>query len=188
MVSPRTLYFLAAAALLLIFLTVTAGRYYLRARRSHQATWESLLKRLTFVDRQAIAEIALDVVNPWGGQRRDENSAILGSSEIWKLIGGWDGIEALEANCIVLIDLAFYVQQWYPEKALVVAEQLRLSAREIEWHVQRLKAAEKAGKLETSILMNAQRAAVTYFLMTRHVLSLYEQGNLPMLPDLQQSL
>jgi hypothetical protein len=187
-VSPRTIYFLAAALFLLIFLATTAGRYYLRARRSYQATWEGLLKRLTFVDRSAIAEIALDVVNESGDQRQDEDSAILGSSEIWKLIGGWDGIEALEANCTVLIDLAFYVQQWYPEKALIVAEQLRLSAREIEWHVQRLKAAAKAGKLETSIIMNAQRAAVTYFLMTRHVLSLYEHGNLPMLPDLQRSL
>jgi hypothetical protein len=97
-------------------------------------------------------------------------------------------MEALEANCTVLIDLAFYVQQWYPEKALVVAEQLRLSAREIEWHVQRLKAAAKSGQLETCIFMNAQRAAVAYFLMTRHVLSLYEHGNLPMLPDLQQCL
>ena len=186
--SPRTLYFLAAALSLLLFLAATAGRHYLRARRSYQATWEDLLKRLTFVDRNAIAEIALDVVNPSGDQRRDEDSAILESAEIWKLIGGWDGIEALEANCTVLIDLAFYVQQWYPEKALIVAEQLRLSAREIEWHVQRLKAAAKAGQLETCIFMNAQRAAVTYFLMTRHVLSLYEHGNLPMLPDLQQCL
>jgi hypothetical protein len=187
-VSPRTVYFLVAALFLLIFLAATSGRYYLRARKSYQATWESLLKRLILVDRNAIAEIALDVVDASGQQRQDEGSATLGSSEIWKLLGGWDGIEALEANCVVLIDLAFYVQQWYPEQALVTAEQLRLSAREIEWHVQRMKAAEKAGKLETSIVMNAQRAAVAYFLMTRHVLSLYEHGNLPMLLDLQQSL
>jgi hypothetical protein len=84
-VSPRTLYFLAAALFLLLFLAITAGRYYLRARRSYQATWEDLLKRLTFVDRNAIAEIALDVVDASGDQRRDEDSAILGSSEIWKL-------------------------------------------------------------------------------------------------------
>jgi hypothetical protein len=187
-VTPRTLYFLAAAAFLLVFLAITAGRYYLRARKSSRSTWESLLKRLVFVDRNAIAEIALDVVNEEGSKRRDDNSAILKPSEIWTLIGGWDGVDALEANSIVLIDLAFYVQQWYPEKALVVAEHLRLSARELEWHVQRLRAAAKSGKLETSILMNAQRAAVTYFLMTRHVLSLYENGNLPMLSDLQQAL
>jgi hypothetical protein len=187
-VNPRTLYFLAAAAMLLVFFAMTAGRYCLRARRSSRSTWESLLKRLAFVDRNAIAEVALDVVEASGDQRRDENSALLGSSEIWRLIGGWDGIEALEANCTVLIDLAFYVQQWYPENALVVAEQLRLSAREVEWHVQRLRGAAQAGNLETSIPMNAQRAAVTYFLMTRNVLSLYQNGNLPMLTDLQQAL
>jgi hypothetical protein len=187
-VSPRTIYFLAAVALLLVFLVVTAAHYYYRARRSFQSSWECLLKRLTFVDRNAIAEIALDVIDESGHQRRDENSAILESSQIWKLIGGWEGIEALETNCKVLIDLAFYVQQWYPEKALVVAEQLRLSAREIEWHVGRLKGAAKAGGLETSIAMNAQRAAVTYYLMTRHVLALYEYRNLPMLADLQKTL
>jgi hypothetical protein len=140
------------------------------------------------VDRDAIAEIALDVIDEYGHQRRDEQSAILESSEVWKLIGGWDGIEALEANCAVLIDLAFYVQQWYPEKALAAAEQLRLGTREIEWHVQRLKTAAKAGRLESSILMYAQRAAVTYYLMTRRVLALYEHRNLPMLADLQKTL
>ena len=186
--SPRTIYFLAAALLILIFLAATAGHSYLRRRRSSRGSWESLLNRLTFVDRNAIEEIARDVIDESGHQRGDENSALLGSSEIWKLIGGWDGIEALEANCAVLIDLACYVQQWYPEKALVVAEQLRLSTREIEWHGERMKTAARAGKLEGSILMNAQRAAVTYYLMTRQVLALYEYRNLPMLADLQKTL
>jgi hypothetical protein len=97
-------------------------------------------------------------------------------------------MEALEANCAVLIDLASYVQQWYPEKALVVAEQLRLSTRELQWHVERLKSAARGGKLESSILMNAQRAAVTYYLMTRSVLGLYEYWNLPMRADLEKTL
>ena len=185
--SLRTIDFLAGAVLLFVFLAAIGGHYYLRARRSSWATWESLLNRLTFVDRAAIARIALDVIDESGHRRKDETSAMLESAEIWKLIGGWNGVEALESNCTVLIDLAFYVQQWYPE-ALFVAEQLRLSTREIEWHVERLRGAAKLGKLESSIPMNAQRAAVAYFLMTRHVLSLYEHGNLPMLPDLQQCL
>lgn len=87
----------------------------------------------------------------------------------------------------MLIDLAFYVQQWYPE-ALAVTEQLRLSAREIEWHVGRLKSAAQTGKLENSILMNAQRVAVTYYLMTQRLLTLYERGNFPMLAELQKAL
>lgn len=96
-------------------------------------------------------------------------------------------MEVLKANCEVLIDLAFYVQKWYPE-ALAVTEQLRLSAREIEWHVERLKGAERIGKLKSAFAMYAQPAVGTYYLMTRRLLALYEQGHLPMLADLQKSL
>jgi hypothetical protein len=186
-VSPRSIEFLAAVVLLFVSLAAIGVHHYLRARRSSRATWESLLNRLTFVDRAAIARIALDVIDESGHPRKDETSATLESAEIWKLIGGWNGIEALGSNCTVLIDMAFYVQQWYPE-ALAVAEQLRLSAREIEWHVERLRSAAKSGKLESSILMNGQRAAVAYYLMTRYVLALHQYRNLPMLADLQRAL
>jgi hypothetical protein len=98
-----------------------------------------------------------------------------------------EGVEALEANSRVLIDLAFYLQQWYPE-ALVVAEQLRLSAREIEWQVGRLRGAAQTGKLESAFPMYAQRAAAAYYLMTQRLLDLYEQGNPPRLAALQKAL
>jgi hypothetical protein len=98
-----------------------------------------------------------------------------------------DGLEVLETNSEVLIDLAFYVQQWHPE-ALVIAERLRLDARELKWHVARLKGAARTGNLEISFPFYAQRAAVTYYLMTRRVLGLYEAGNFSMLADLQKAL
>jgi hypothetical protein len=44
------------------------------------------------------------------------------------------------------------------------------------------------GKLESSIPMNAQRAAVAYYLMTRYVLALPQHRNLPMFADLQKAL
>jgi hypothetical protein len=69
-----------------------------------------------------------------------------------------------------------------------VAEQLRLNAREIEWHIGRLKGAAQTGNLESSFADYAQRAAVIYYLMTKHVLSLYEQARLPELAELQQAI
>ncbi|MGC2606981.1 MAG: hypothetical protein WA419_15640, partial [Silvibacterium sp.] len=137
------------------------------------------------IDRSRIEEIALDIIDLSGQPRKDEGSAALESAEIWTLIGGWKGLEALENNCAVLIDLAFYVQQWYPE-AVATTEQLRLSAREIEWHISRLKIAHQTGKLEDTIPMYAQRAVATYYLMTRQVVALYEQGNVAMLAELQR--
>ena len=88
---------------------------------------------------------------------------------------------------MVLIDLAFYVQQKYPE-AVVTTEQLRLNAREIAFHVERLKGAAESGKLDSVFAMYAQRATATYYLMTRQVLALYEHDGLPMLASLQRAL
>jgi hypothetical protein len=96
-------------------------------------------------------------------------------------------LESLEQNCKVLIELAMYLQRWYPE-ALVVAEQLRLNAREIEWHVNRLKGAAQTGNLQASFADYAQSAVVTYYLMTRHLLDLYALASVPQLAELQRAL
>jgi hypothetical protein len=186
-VIDRTGIFIGAVAIFVMSLIAIAAYYYRRARNSTQNDWESLLSRLTRVDRSSIAEVALDVIDESGQQRNDQGSAILEPPQIWKLLGGMEGIEALEANSRVLIDLAFYLQQWYPE-ALVVAEQLRLSAREIEWQVGRLRGAAQTGKLESAFPMYAQRAAAAYYLMTQRLLDLYEQGNPPRLAALQKAL
>ena len=83
--------------------------------------------------------------------------------------------------------MAFYVQQWYPE-AIVIAEQLRLDARQLNWHVTRLKAQSRKGNLQVSFPFYAQHAVATYYLMTRRVLGLYEAGNFSMLAELQKAL
>ena len=183
----RSAVFIGAVATFVLLLIAIGAYYYRRARKSATRDWESLLERLTPLDRSSIAEVALDIIDESGQQRKDFESACLEPSEIWKLLGGMEGVQAIEGNCTVLIDLAFYLQQWYPE-ALVVAEQLRLSAREIEWHVSQLKGATKTGKLEIAIPMYAQRAAAVYFLMTRRVLDLYEVGSPLMLAPLQKAL
>ena len=187
MVDSRTIVFFVAVAAFLVVMATIAVRSYRRAAKSSTKDWEHLLKRLQVVDRGSIAEVALDIIDESGQQRRDEGSATLEPERIWTLVGGLKGLEVLKANCEVLIDLAFYVQQWYPE-ALVVAEQLRLSAREIEFHVDRLKGAERTGKLKSAFAMYAQPAVSKYYLMTRRLLALYEERNLPMLADLQKAL
>ncbi len=103
------------------------------------------------------------------------------------MLGGLEGLELLERNCQVLVDLAMYVQRWHPE-ALVVAEQLRLNAREIEWQLGRLKGAAQTGNLQTAFAGYAQRAVATYYAMTRNVLELYEQAQFPELSELKQAI
>ncbi len=138
------------------------------------------------VNKENIAIVALDLIDEEGNPRNSEEPE-LNPERIWDLLGGMKGLEALGSNCEVLIDLAAHVQLWYPE-ALIVAEQLRINAREIKWHIERLRGAAQTGNLESSFPAYAQRAAATYYLMTKHVLSLYESASVPGLADLQAAL
>jgi hypothetical protein len=187
MMNTGAIPFFSAVVIFLVALTATAAHFYRRRPKAPYGDWESLLARFTSVDRESITLIALDLVDESGIPRQGEDDIILEPSCISPLIGGMDGLEVLKRNCAVLVDLAFYVQQWYPE-ALVVAEQLRQNAREIEWHIDRLRGAAKIGKLEAVFPEYGQRVVAIYYLMTRHVLALYEVGNFPGLVDLQRAL
>jgi len=133
------------------------------------------------IDRANVAIVALDLL-----EGRDVEPQ-LDPDRIFAMIGGMEGLDALEQNCDVLIDLATYVHRWYPE-ALEIAEELRLNAREIKWHIGRLRGAAKTGHLYEQFPMYAQRAVATYYLMTRSLLILYEDGRVPGFTDLQQAI
>lgn len=165
------------------------GYYYRLRRQSSRTTWEELLARLTSTDRDNIARLALELVDESGERRALEGAVAedMGQERIWGMIGGLKGLEVLEKNSEVLIDLAAYVQRWYPE-AVVIAERLRMDARELKWHVSRLRGAAQTGNLQISFPFYAQRAVVSYYLMTRRLLSLYESASFPMLADLQRAL
>jgi len=182
----RQYLFLVIVAVLVVVLASTAVYYLLRARRASKSSWASILARLVPVNNQNIAIVAHDLIDD-DGRARTTDVPELEPEAIWDLLGGLDGLETLGANCDVLIDLAAYVQLWYPE-ALAVAEQLRLNAREIKWHIERLEGAAQTGNLKSSFADYAQRAAATYYLMTRHVLDLYTAANLPGLVELQAAL
>lgn len=180
MIAPAVL-FASAVSLFFVLLLTTAFVFIRRARRlSGTSEVDTLLKRLVQVDRAKLGQVVADLSTT-------EPHAELERWQLWELTGGMQGIEALAQNCEVLIDLACYVQQWYPE-ALPVAEQLRLNAREIQWHLERLKGAERRGNLEVAFPDYAQRAAAIYYGMTQHVIALFEASQVPGLSQLQAAL
>lgn len=185
--TSRTLGFEITLALLVMVFLISAGRWYLTTKRTSASTWEDLVKRLNPVDHNKIALIAMDILESDGGCQPEELRLNLEPSSIWVLIGGLKGVEALEANCDVLVDLACYLQLWYPE-ALAIAEQLRLSSRELRWHLGRLRGAARTGNLQSAFPEYAQRAVMIYYLMTRQVLMLYEAAAAPGLSVLHKAL
>jgi hypothetical protein len=186
-VNAHTVYFLVAAAVFLTVLIALAGRDFYRRRRAPQESWEGLMRRLISVDRASVARIALDLIEEPDQSKGDDNGVELEPADILQLIGGLEGLEVLEKNSQVLIDMASYLQRSYPE-ALITAEELRHGAREIELHVGRLRGAAQNGSLEVNFPFYGQRVIARYYLMTRLLLNLYEQGNVPMLADLQKAL
>jgi hypothetical protein len=184
MVISHNFYFLLAIGVFCAVLVAITGYYFLRARRSAKAGWEDLLAKLTWIDRSMIAEVA--------HHTGDESSLDFTGDEpepgdLWTMLGGMKGLEIMEANSKVLIELACYLQRVYPE-ALPIAEQLRLDSRALQWHVDRLKGAAETGNLEISFPFYAKRAVSTYYVMTRRVLALYEATNFALLPELQRAL
>ncbi len=166
--SLHSVEFASAVSLFFVLLAVTGAASWRRARwRNREPSLDELLTRLLTVSRENVAHVATD-----GGQ------AGLDSWQIWELVGGLEGLQTLAGNCDVLIALASHVQRWYPE-ALPVAEQLRLNAREIQWHVERLQGAEVRGNLEAVFPDYAQRAVAIYYDMTQHVRTLYEGTQVP---------
>jgi hypothetical protein len=175
----RQMFFLIVVAAFTAILLGVAVYYLLRSRRAARNAWALLLGRLQQIDRDNFAAVALDLL--------EDSDAQLDPDRIFEMIGGMSGLDALEQNCDVLIDLAAYVQRWYPE-ALQIAEELRLNAREIKWHIGRLRGASQTGHLREQFPVYAQRAVATYYLMTRSLLVLYEGVHLPEYAELQRAI
>ena len=158
----RASYFFLVLSVFLLTLLTLVVHYYrrrIRPQKHPDGSWEKLLGRLSAVNRENVALIALSLVDEFGQRREDENDANFDEADIWSMIGGIKGLEALERNCAVLVDLVFYVQQWYPE-ALAIAERTQVEHSEIEWHIGRLKSAAKAGRAERAFPKHAEEVVV----------------------------
>jgi hypothetical protein len=135
-----------------------------------------MLGKLTAIDRDEVDAVALDAIEPSGQRRTDRRARELEPDEIWKRLGGLDGVKRLESNSRVLVEMASYLQRTYPDGA-AVAEELRLQAKELELYVGRLRMADEQGSLEFHIPTYAQNAAIAYYLMEQRLLALCQRAN-----------
>jgi hypothetical protein len=161
--------------------------YHLRAQRLFGQNLETTPSRVLPLDSTKLRMVALDLIGDAERLNCKGGSCELDSAEIVKLTSGLEGLRDTQTNCDALIELACYCQRLYPE-ARVIAQELRLNAREIKWHLDRL---NTAVHIETSVAAlgeYAQRIATIYYLMTRRLLALYDAYNVPGARELQVSL
>lgn len=180
----RNLLFLFLASALIAVILILGAYYALRLRASTKTEWETLLESLIAIDRDGIDAVALDAIEGSGKRRTDDLARELEPDRIWELLGGLEGVERMEANSRILVEMAAYLQRSYPEAA-AMAEDLRLQARELEWHVGRLRMAAEQGSLEFHIGAYAQNAAIAYYLMEQQMQVLCQRTNSPMFRPLR---
>lgn len=181
--SLRALEFAAVLTIFVAALCATAIAYVRRRRAASGQSWQSLMKQIAAIDHAKVELIAEDLLY----SRNSGTDSLLEPGQISQLIGGMAGLRLIEKNCEVLIALACVVQEQYPD-ALAIAEQLRLNAREIGWHVERLRGAAERGKLESVFPEYAQRAVATYYVMTQTLLLFCEAVQLPQCAELRRAL
>lgn len=185
--NPRALEFAVVLTIFVASLSATAITFVRRKGLISAQNWHAIIARLAVIDRAKLALIAADLLRE--NERGDaaEREVMLDPGQIAELIGGMEGLRLVEENCDVLVELACVVQENYPE-AVVVAEQLRLNAREVKWHIERLRGAASRGKLEAVFPEYAQRAAATYYRMTETLLVFCERLDLPAYAELRSAL
>jgi hypothetical protein len=185
--NERFYLFVTLLALVVVSLVAALIYHHLRARRLYGQSWQAIIARLIPIDKGNLRIVALDLLGEADGLDRRDGPCELESPAIVELIGNLEGLRTIEKNCEALIDLACYCQRLYPE-ALVVAEELRLNAREIRWYLDRLSAASQNGRSRAAFGEYAQRIATIYYLMTRRLIALYEIANAPGIEKVQLSL
>jgi hypothetical protein len=185
MMNRTLLISLATSAAAFTILLLVAIRYVRAHRKARRTTWEALMKRLVPVDEKAIERIALDAVDASGGHKTAEHPRELGRKDIWRLLNGMDGINRIDNNARVIVEMAAYLERWHPE-ASETAEGLRLEARSLEWHVGRLRDAEISDCLDFHFHSYGQRAALSYYTMLKSVLALAQQNKGPLFTEIRR--
>ena len=148
--------------------------------------WDDLVARLERVEFGNLKVIAGDYLDPHDSQIKLE------PSELWKLVGGSEGLRRMRANAELMLALAAHAQHWNFDEATIVAERMRLDASRLRRALWRI----ELGSLPHILLrrfwlripIQVQEAAAAYYLMRQRLLSLYATSHSGLYPRLADAL
>ena len=145
-------------------------------------SWDSILARVESVELDGIRRVAECYLNPDRHQLRIE------TDEMWRLLGGLEGINRLQKNADAMLELAIYAQRWNDTEGPVIAEMIRRDALRVRRSVTRFQLTYVLGFGFIKAPFYLQEAAAAYFLMRGRLLGVYENGHVGLIPRLQAAL
>src|ERR1700752_1909506 len=170
---------------------VLFSRYFYRhlaAWQLYQRDWNDLLTKLQPISAVAVTAIGDEYLNPTPHQ--------LGAQpvDIWRSLGGLEGIRRMRSNARILIALAAYAQRWNFTESVIVKERMRQDAV----HLQRatlqvilrtvFRASRDAGVLPGRGVFYLHDSVGAYHLMTKRLLVLYGTSHAGLYPRLAEVL
>lgn len=157
----------------LLFLGFIAVAVYSQ-RKSIKLTgtgWNELVEQIEQVELGGLRAVAQDYLDPKENQTRIE------PEELWKLVGGHEGLRRMRSNAELMLALAAHAQHWNFQEATIVGERMRRDSLRLRRAVLRI----ELGLLRYSLLrrfslyapFHLQEAAGAYYLMRQRLLALY---------------
>lgn len=86
-------------------------------------SWGDVLGNLDSVDLDGLRRIAEIFLEPDNNQRGAVEPA-----EMWKIVGGLEGLNRLKINAWAMLDLAVFADRWDCERGVIVSEMIRRDA------------------------------------------------------------
>jgi hypothetical protein len=144
--------------------------------KQQQRNLSELIGGLQTLDAEAVGVVAKDYLHPYGVQITME------PAEMWKLVGGLDGLRKMRENAGLMLELAAYAQQWNFEEGVIVTERMRQDARSLRWAVWLVELGVVPNHFDryfrVRIPFRVHEAATAYHLMRERLLALYESNDI----------
>jgi hypothetical protein len=117
---------MAFLAFLVVFiLAITGYVFYVSLRRRKllvRSSEHDLIGKMEPVDLEGLRRISEAFLQP------DKSKPGIDPEEMWRIVGGLEGLRRLRTNAWAMLDLAVYVERWNDEQAAEVSEMMRREA------------------------------------------------------------
>jgi hypothetical protein len=158
---------------LLFFLIFLGGIAYcvdtgFKRRQLRTQGWGEVLEKLEPIDLDGIRAIADGFLNP------NSTQIDIAPNEIWKIIGGLDGLKRLKTSAWAMLDVAVYTEQWNLDQDVVVSEMIRHDAVRLNRAIFRVQLGFfiQFGLLGSPFYL--RKAAATYYLIYTRLVALHQ--------------
>lgn len=168
--------FFSVLMVLLVSVVLIQFRFVYNRRQLSKQTWRSLLLRIKPVNIEGLRAIAECYLQP------DKDQLRLEPAEMWKIVGGLDGILRLRSNASAMLDLAVFAERWNQAEGPVISEMIRRDAIRLKWAITRIQLTFlfQVGFLRAPF--HIQEAVSSYYLIRSRLLGLYQNSRSGLLP------